>query len=80
MDNIENVSKWWSDEGCKLMNSKLVELTGQGIGKIPINNLFTLKLSGTQFDELIKIMAHDGCQFSRQNCQDDTVRYCIIIQ
>lgn len=62
---------WWQETGWKILNSKLINYTGLGIGTIPITNLEFIP-SWIDLKELASLITLDGCpaQYTNQQGPD----------
>jgi len=60
----KTTEEWWKNEGLPQLNKVLIEIVGQSIGFIPLENLtaeLPCNFSQQNFDELIPLMVKDGC-------------------
>ena len=56
----ENTYVWYTSEGWKTLNEILVNLSGLGIGEIPITNLEFVP-AGMNYELLCELINADGC-------------------
>lgn len=50
---------WWFHQGWRLLNRQMIEIVGNGVGYIPIQNLIDLPPE-SNLVELAKMIANDG--------------------
>lgn len=68
---MTDVCVWWKNKGVRIFNKRLIDLIGQNLGKVPVENLFTeeelSEIGGhIEFDdELITLMDDDGIKLYR---------------
>ena len=68
------LKSWWRKEGCRKLNSVMVELAGNKIGYVPIENLLSEICQQEyllQQEELIQLLIKDGatlrCHYTTNN-------------
>jgi len=58
------IKSWWISKGARLINQRTVDLIGQGIGYVPIENLLTSEelseIDSSELPDLIETMCDDG--------------------
>lgn len=58
------IQSWWATKGANLINQRAIDLIGQGIGYVPIENLLTSdelsEIDRTELPDLIETMCDDG--------------------
>ena len=57
---------WWYRDGWKELNRNLINISGCGVGNIPIENLLELPPT-TNLEELRGLIAKDGCEAKVKN-------------
>ena len=82
--NGANLVSWWKDKGIYIVNKRVIDLIGQGIGDVPIENLFTdeeLSEIGIFINnrELIEAMRDDGATFVSWEYPNGETKYCFRI-
>lgn len=72
----EKVLLWWTTKGCQLFNSKIINLIGKRLGKVPMLNLFSEEeLDGVTNEDLISIvktLQNDGLYLNIITYEDGT--------
>ena len=69
---MTKTKEWWQDEGWNILNSKLINYVGLGIGTIPITNLEFIP-SWVDLEELASLISSDGCPAIYSNQQGPDV-------
>jgi len=58
------IQSWWATKGANLINQRAIDLIGQGIGYVPIENLLTSdelsEIDRSELPDLIETMCDDG--------------------
>ena len=69
--------EWWKEKGCQDFNRNLIEIIGDPIGNIPLENLMNVP-AGIDYNEQDIVKA-----FTESGCSCDLVRYgddvCIVV-
>ena len=63
MDDAKVIA-WWKEKGVRIINEKTIDLIGQNIGYVPLDNLFTSEelreIGKANLFSLIDTMCDDG--------------------
>lgn len=72
-----NLEWWWKSEGCKELNAVLVNLIGNNIGFVPLENLGIneLALSEKNIEKFVKILTNDGYTLRKLFYEGELVKY-----
>jgi hypothetical protein len=79
--NGANLVSWWKNKGIYIVNKRVIDLIGQGIGYVPIENLFTdeelseIGVSRIEDRELIEAMRDDGISFEPWEYQNGDIEF-----
>ena len=78
---MENLQAWWQMEGCKELNAILVDLVGNDIGFVFLENLGINNevLSSKNIEEFVKILTADGYTIRKLFYEGELVKYQLLI-
>ena len=68
MKKVKDVSTWWKESGCFKLNSIMINIIGQKVGYVPLDNL--IDISEFDYDELIPLLTKDGCTLKKIEYSD----------
>ena len=63
MPKEKEVNTWWKEEGCFKLNGIMIDIIGQRIGYVPLENL--IDISKFDQDDLIPLLTKDGCTLKK---------------
>lgn len=78
MPKEREVNTWWKEKGCFMLNSIMIEIIGQKIGYVPLENL--IDISEFSYEELIPILTKDGCTLKKVDYVDGTSDLLIYVK
>ncbi len=75
---------WWREKGAAIANRRTIDLIGQRIGKVPLENLFTREeLSEIDRNNLYMLeetLQKDGMNTGERSYQDGSIELFFIIE
>ena len=70
----DQLMSWWRDKGVALINERAIDLVGECIGYVPIENLLTTEelseVGRENLPDLIEAMRDDGMRIKELTYQD----------
>ena len=75
-----NILAWWRNEGCKELNAILVDLVGNDIGYVFLENLgINENVLRNNIEDLVKILIADGYTIRKLFYEGELVKYQLLI-
>ena len=73
--------EWWRAQGCKELNAMLVNLVGNNVGFVFLDNLGILNETlSSDIEEFVKILVDDGYTIRKLFYEGELVKYQILIK
>lgn len=69
---------WWKEIGCFQLNSIMIDIIGERIGYVPLENL--IDISPFDVEELIPLLIKDGCTLKKIDYMDGTYDLYIYVK
>lgn len=70
MQERKDAKSWWKQEGVFKLNSIMIDIIGEKIGYVPLENL--IDISEFDCDELIPLLIKDGCTLKKIDYMDES--------
>jgi len=74
----KNAKSWWQEEGCFRLNNIMINIIGENIGYVLLENL--IDISNYDCDELIPLLLKDGCTLKKVDYVDGTYDFYIYVK
>jgi len=78
MPKEKDVVIWWKENGCFRLNKVMIEIIGQKIGYVPLDNL--IDIAEFDYDDLIPLLTKDGCTLKKVDYIDGTSDLLIYVK
>lgn len=73
-----SAKSWWTEVGCFKLNDIMINIIGERIGYVPLENL--LDVSSFDPEELIPLLIKDGCTLKKVDYVDGTYDLYIYVK
>ena len=78
MSEKTSAKSWWTEVGCFKLNDIMINIIGERIGYVPLENL--LDISSFAPEELIPLLIKDGCTLKKVDYVDGTYDLYIYVK
>lgn len=78
MSEKTSAKSWWTEVGVFMLNDIMINIIGERIGYVPLENL--LDISSFDLEELIPLLIKDGCTLKKVDYVDGTYDLYIYVK